>query len=53
MLFLQFQDTPWQIIKYNDTSRTTEYKGLMFKIIDQLAQNLNFRYILCKQSDPD
>jgi hypothetical protein len=45
LVLLQFQNPPWQIITYNETTEQTNYEGLIFKIIDQLAQNLNFRYI--------
>ncbi|XP_021926549.1 ionotropic receptor 93a [Zootermopsis nevadensis] len=44
LTIISFHNPPWQIIKHNDTSQITEYKGLIFKIIDQLAENLNFRY---------
>jgi hypothetical protein len=45
LVFYRFQNPPWQVIKYDETSQATNYEGLIFKIVDQLAQNLNFRYI--------
>ncbi|RZF36403.1 hypothetical protein LSTR_LSTR002999 [Laodelphax striatellus] len=39
-----FHFPPWQILHYNDTGHITEYKGLVFEILNLLVKNLNFTY---------
>lgn len=37
-----FQNPPWQILKVNNSGEVTEYSGLVFDIMKQLAKTLNF-----------
>uniref|UniRef100_T1HWR6 Uncharacterized protein n=1 Tax=Rhodnius prolixus TaxID=13249 RepID=T1HWR6_RHOPR len=39
-----FHYPPWQVIKYDDVGKPTEYKGLVFEIINELSNSLNFTY---------
>lgn len=39
-----FQNPPWQIINTNENKSTTEYSGLVFDIVKELARNLNFTF---------
>ncbi|KAL0269534.1 UNVERIFIED_CONTAM: hypothetical protein PYX00_007235 [Menopon gallinae] len=41
---VSFNFPPWQIIKYNESGHVTAFKGLVFEIIDELANSLNFSY---------
>ncbi|CAH0552900.1 unnamed protein product [Brassicogethes aeneus] len=41
---LTFHNPPWQIIRTNESGHIVEYKGLVFDIIKELANNLNFTY---------
>ncbi|XP_074038952.1 ionotropic receptor 93a isoform X3 [Leptinotarsa decemlineata] len=41
-----FHNPPWQILSLNESGGVTEYKGLVFDIIRELAKNLNFTFKL-------
>ncbi|KAJ8961600.1 hypothetical protein NQ314_005917, partial [Rhamnusium bicolor] len=41
---VSFHNPPWQILKTNESGDVTEYKGLVFDIIKELSNNLNFTF---------
>lgn len=40
------QNPPWQMIKTNKSGHVVEFSGLVFDIITELANNLNFTYVV-------
>ncbi|PSN38342.1 Ionotropic receptor 93a [Blattella germanica] len=44
-------DPPWQIIGYNETGQYANYKGFMFKIINEMSKHLNFSYTVMFPTD--
>ncbi|KAG5884877.1 hypothetical protein JTB14_025041 [Gonioctena quinquepunctata] len=41
-----FHNPPWQILKFNESGDVIEYKGLVFDIIKELSESLNFTFRL-------
>ncbi|XP_050293416.1 ionotropic receptor 93a [Anthonomus grandis grandis] len=41
---VSFHNPPWQILKTNASGDVVEFGGIVFKIINELAKNLNFTY---------
>nr|WJJ63358.1 ionotropic receptor 93a [Pachyrhinus yasumatsui] len=41
---VSYHNPPWQILKTNESGDVTEFKGIVFDIIQELAKNLNFTY---------
>ncbi|XP_018576793.1 ionotropic receptor 93a isoform X2 [Anoplophora glabripennis] len=41
---VSFHNPPWQILKINESGEVTEYTGLVFDIIKELSNNLNFTF---------
>lgn len=38
------QYPPWQILKVNETGHVEKYSGLVFEIVNELSNSLNFTY---------
>ncbi|XP_063930697.1 ionotropic receptor 93a [Zophobas morio] len=41
---VSFHNPPWQIIKTNESGAIVEYTGLIFDVVKELANTLNFTY---------
>ncbi|KAJ8957248.1 hypothetical protein NQ318_007812 [Aromia moschata] len=43
---VSFHNPPWQILKINESGSVTEYTGLVFDIIKELSNSLNFTFTI-------
>ncbi|GLH09603.1 Ionotropic receptor 93a [Gryllus bimaculatus] len=43
---LTFHDPPWQSISYNESDGKRDFHGVVTHVLDALAKNLNFTYML-------
>ncbi|XP_025829003.1 ionotropic receptor 93a isoform X2 [Agrilus planipennis] len=41
---VSFHNPPWQILTLNDTGAVLAYEGLVFDILEEIANNLNFTF---------